>query len=316
MKALSLKNLTGFFAAVMGVALVGCADGVDFTDSRAVQARDAKALEDLYTGVRGTWEGTVSNPATGLKPFHGELKLYVIYVQDGVNADGSPKLRPTLRGRFQPRDFDTETDAMELGGDFDRTGRLLLVAQRSLVGGAAAEVRTLVVRGSIESGVATLELTRQGGVWGVLQARRTSSDASAPATGLERELRERALRRYRAIEGSYVGVVKTVDGNDYRGEIVLTIVERAGFVHPILRAQYKRLDDRIGNFEWSMSVSYDSQTREIFMREDQSTGSRVPDGWLLSITGVVTDVASDRVINATITNRLGVIGTVSAVRKK
>lgn len=316
MKALSLKNLTGFFAAVMGVALVGCADGVDFTDSRAVQARDAKALEDLYTGVQGTWEGTVSNPATGLKPFHGELKLYVIYVQDGVNADGSPKLRPTLRGRFRPRDFDTETDAMELGGDFDRTGRLLLVAQRSLVGGAAAEVRTLVVRGSIESGVATLELTRQGGVWGVLQARRTSSDASAPATGLERELRERALRRYRAIEGSYVGVVKTVDGNDYRVEIVVTVVERPGVIAPAVRAQYKRLDAPPGTLEWSMSVFYDSQTREIFMREDQSTGSTVPGGMLLSITGVVTDVALDRVIDATITGRSGVIGTVSAVRKK
>lgn len=315
MKTSALKILTGVLGLVMSSSvLVGCADGADFTDARAIQARDAKALEDLYSGVQGTWEGTVSNPATGLKAFHGELKLYVIYVQDGVNADGSAKLRPTLRGRFQPRDFDTETDSMELGGDFDRTGRLLLVAQKSLITGG--DVRTLVVRGSIQSGVATLELTRQGGVWGVLEARRTSTDASAPATGLERELRERALRRYREIEGSYSGIVKTVDGNDYRIEIVITVVERPGTVAPAVRAQYRRLDAPPGTLEWSMSVSYDSQTREIVMREDQSVGSTVPGGMLLSITGDVGDVASDRVIDATITGRSGVIGTVRAVRKK
>ncbi len=315
MKTSALKILTGVLGLVMSSSvLVGCADGADFTDARAIQARDAKALEDLYSGVQGTWEGTVSNPATGLKAFHGELKLYVIYVQDGVNADGSAKLRPTLRGRFQPRDFDTETDSMELGGDFDRTGRLLLVAQKSLITGG--DVRTLVVRGSIQSGVATLELTRQGGVWGVLEARRTSTDASAPATGLERELRERALRRYREIEGSYSGIVKTVDGNDYRIEIVITVVERPGTVAPAMRAQYRRLDAPPGTLEWSMSVSYDSQTREIVMREDQSVGSTVPGGMLLSITGDVGDVASDRVIDATITGRSGVIGTVRAVRKK
>ncbi len=315
MKTSALKILTGVLGLVMSSSvLVGCADGADFTDARAIQARDAKALEDLYSGVQGTWEGTVSNPATGLKAFHGELKLYVIYVQDGVNADGSAKLRPTLRGRFQPRDFDTETDSMELGGDFDRTGRLLLVAQKSLITGG--DVRTLVVRGSIQSGVATLELTRQGGVWGFLEARRTSTDASAPATGLERELRERALRRYREIEGSYSGIVKTVDGNDYRIEIVITVVERPGTVAPAVRAQYRRLDAPPGTLEWSMSVSYDSQTREIVMREDQSVGSTVPGGMLLSITGDVGDVASDRVIDATITGRSGVIGTVRAVRKK
>lgn len=315
MKTSSFKFLTGAVALVIaGFTLVGCADGADFTDTRAVQARDAKALEDLYSGVQGTWEGTVSNAATGLKPFQGELKLYVIYVQDGVNADGSPKLRPTLRGRFQPRDFDTETDAMELGGDFDRTGRLLLVAQKSLIAGG--DVRTLVVRGSIQSGVATLELTRQGGVWGVLEARRTSSDASAPATGLERELRERALRRYREIEGSYTGIVKTADGNDYRVEIVITVVERPGTVAPAVRAQYKRLDAPPGTLEWSMSVFYDSQTREVVMREDQTVGSTVPGGMLLSITGYVNDVATDRVLDATITGRSGVIGTIRALRKK
>lgn len=324
MKTSALKILTGVLGLVMSSSvLVGCADGADFTDARAIQARDAKALEDLYSGVQGTWEGTVSNPATGLKAFHGELKLYVIYVQDGVNADGSPKLRPTLRGRFRPRDFDTETDMMELGGDFDRTGRLLLVALKPLMAAGSKDepvvdggVRTLVVRGTIQSGVATLELTRQGGVWGVFEARRTSSDASAPATGLEREIRERALRRYLEIEGTYSGIVKTTDGNDYRIEIVVTVVERPGLVAPAVRAQYKRLDAPPGTLEWSMVVSYDSQTREVMMREDQSVGSTVPGGMLLSITGYVSDVVSDRVIDATITGRSGVIGTVRAVRKK
>lgn len=191
---LSMTLVTVLFVAL---GLAGCADGSDTGgDARSIQARDAKALEDQYLAVQGKWEGTVSNPASGLQAFPGELTLYVFYVQDGVNPDLSTILRPTLRGRFQPRDFVAETDGMQLEGDFDRSGRLVMAATKSLIGG---DTKPLAIRGVISRGDASLEISRQGGVWGVFKATRTSSDASAPVAGERAELRDRVLKVYRQV---------------------------------------------------------------------------------------------------------------------
>ena len=78
-------------------ALAACSGGASSSgeDARAQQQRDSKVLEDLFTGVQGTWTGTVSNPSSGLADFDGELNVYIYYVQDGSNPDGSAKrLRP------------------------------------------------------------------------------------------------------------------------------------------------------------------------------------------------------------------------------
>jgi hypothetical protein len=308
---LSMTLVTVLFAAL---GLAGCADGSDTGgDARAIQARDAKALEDQYLSVQGKWEGTVSNPASGLQAFAGELTLYVFYVQDGVNPDLSTKLRPTLRGRFQPRDFVAETDGMQLEGDFDRSGRLVMAATKSLVGG---DTKPLAIRGVMSRGDAALEISRQGGVWGVFKAVRTSSDASAPVAGERAELRGRVLKVYRQVEGRYFGVLKARNGNDYNIEIALVVFERPGMAQPVLLAQYKRLDAPAGTLEWSLDVEYNSQNGEIFMRENAASGgSSVPGGRLLSVTGVFKNVQGVKSLDVVVSDRSSELGTVEAIRK-
>jgi hypothetical protein len=308
---LSMTLVTVLFAAL---GLAGCADGSDAGgDGRSKQARDAKALEDQYLSVQGKWEGTVSNPASGLQAFAGELTLYVFYVQDGVNPDLSTKLRPTLRGRFQPRDFVAETDGMQLEGDFDRSGRLVMAATKSLVGG---DTKPLAIRGVISRGGASLEISRQGGVWGVFKATRTSSDASAPADGERAELWDRVLKVYRQVEGNYFGVLKARDGNDYNIEIALDVDERPGMARPALLAQYKRLDAPPGTLEWSLDVEYNSQNGEIFMRDNEASGgSSVPGGRRLSVTGVFKNIQGVKSLDVVVKDRSSELGTVEAIRK-
>lgn len=298
----------------VAIGLAGCADGSDTGgDARSTQARDAKALEDQYLSVQGKWEGTLTNPASGLQAFPGELTLYVFYVQDGVNPDFSAKLRPTLRGRFQPRDFLAETDVMQLEGDFDRSGRLVMSATKSLVG---TDTKPLAIRGVISRGEASLEISRQGGVWGVFRATRTSSDASAPVAGEHAELRDRYLKVYRQIAGRYFGVMKARDGNDYNVEVAIVVFERPGFMLPTLLAQYKRLYGPSGMLEWSLDVDYNSQTGEVFMRENAASGgSTVPGGKLLSVTGQFKTVQGVKSMDLLVSDRSSVLGAVEAVRK-
>lgn len=323
------------------LALTACSGGVGSgEDVRAQQQKDAKALEDLYSSVQGKWEGVVSNPSIGLQPFKAELKLYVNYVQDGTNPDGSPKLRPALRGRFQPVDFIAETDTTTLVGDYDRNGRIILTGQTAVstgvsggsssgsassgaASGGSVDVQVFSIRGSSSGGRLNLELTRQGGVWGYFEATRVSSDASAPLAGDAAEYRDRFLRIYGPIEGTYLGTMKSVNGNDYQVQISIVIVEQptgGGGSRPSITAIYKRLPSGGGELEWPMQISYNMQTGEIIMRESAgatpgSGGSTVPGGMILSVSGYLKTVAGKKTLDVIVRNKSRVLGNLEAVRK-
>lgn len=300
-------------SAVVMVTMSACSGGSSSSDEiQQQQARDSKALEDLYSGVQGTWSGTVTNAATGLASFEGELKLYVYYIQDGSNADGTPRLRPTLRGRFQPNDFVTETDVMMLVGTYDRSGRIVMTAQT----GQDTSLRLLSVRGTVANGKMSAELGREGGTWGTFVGVRTSTTSSAPTAGEQTEYRERYLRIYGPVEGRYQGRMKSVNGNDYGVEIAIVIIEQptVGGSRPVLSAQYRRLDVPAGTLEWSLNVDYHSQTGEILMRESSSSGSTVPGGMILSVSGTLSTVAGQKQLDVTVRNRAAVLGSLSAVR--
>jgi len=89
--------------AIMAMGLVGCGIGTDGNDQmKAQQQRDAKVLEERFQTVRGTYEGNLENPASGLGPLRAKLTLYVVNVRETANPDGSVRIRPALYGRFQP----------------------------------------------------------------------------------------------------------------------------------------------------------------------------------------------------------------------
>ncbi len=303
-----------FVLSVLVFSACSGGSGNSGDDLRAQQARDQKALENVYSGVQGTWSGTVSNPSSGLASFEGELTLFVVYVQQGKNPDGTAILAPILRGKFQPNEFVTESDMIALSGAYDRGGLLTLAGE---LDPTAVSKKILSVRGTVASGQMTVELTREGGVWGTLTAVRTSTASSAPTAGEQTEYRERFMRIYGGVEGRYQGRMQSVNGNDYGVEIAMVIIERpldAGGSRPILSAQYRRLDAPAGTLEWSLVVDYNKQTGEILMRESGSTGSGVPGGMILSVSGSLATNGGTKVLDVTVRNRAAVLGRLQATR--
>lgn len=321
-----------FFAFISLFAMTagtGCSGGVgQGEDARAQQAKDSKALEDLYGGVQGRWEGVVSNPTIGLEPFKAEFSLYTYYVQDGANPDGSVRVRPALRGKFRPIDFVTETDVMTLTGDYDRNGQLRMTAEMNRAAtsaagsagaaGSSADSLILSLRGLAAGNQMTLEVTRQGGVWGTFQGARVSTDASAPVAGEASEYRSRFFRINGHLEGRYFGKLKASEGADYNAEVDIVIIEQplaSGGSRPALRAQYKRLP--AGELEWSLAVDYNSQTGEILMRDssDTPTIGTMPGGQILSISGRFKTVSGKKVLDLEVRNKTSKVGTLLAERR-
>ncbi len=324
---IGLSVILGILSISSTLWLTACSGGTSSgEDARAQQQRDAKTLEDLFSGVQGTWSGTVSNPSSGLQDFDADLKLYVYYIQDGANPDGSVRVRPTLRGRFQPKNFVAETDLVNLIGDYDRSGRLVMTAQpvASSPGSAAAPgltitASTLSVGGSVSQGNMEVAVTREGGVWGIFKATRTSTSSTAPSAGEQTEYRDRFIRINGPWEGSYRGTLRSVDGNDYGVEISLLVLDRpmeSGGSRPILIAQYRRLDVPTGSIEWALVVDFNSQTGEVLMKNDPSAGgggSGVPGGMTLSVSGTLKDFGGVKTMDVTVRNRASVLGKLKAV---
>lgn len=309
-----------FMSIFVGVIVSGCGDVGSISsseDARAQQAKESKALEDLYSAVQGVWEGTVSNTSTGLRAFKGELSIYTYYIQDGSNSDGSPRLRPTLRGRFRPADFTTATDNIILVGDYDRSGRLIMASQSlgTVGSGSSGGVPSVLsLRGSVAQGKLNLEISQQGGVWGFFEAVRTKSFASAPVAGENAQDRERFEKIYGPIEGRYMGRMKSVNGNDYMVEVAIVIVEgefESGKLGPMLMARYERLDAGAGaGFEASMGVTYNAQTGEIYMRNAAGSSGL----GTLSVSGVLVTVQGQKILRVKVRNKAAVLGDLEAVR--
>jgi hypothetical protein len=314
-------------AFVAPMVLLACAGGGGMAeDQKDLQRRDAEKLSGQYESLRGTYEGTLANAKSGLRPTAGKLSLYIVPVKDdsGVNPDGTPKFRPTLRGRFRLNDAVSETDTLTLIGDYDeRSGALQLTTVGS--GGQSAESAMLSIRGSAVGGKVKLELVRRGGTWGYFDGSRTSQDASAPAAGEDTETRQRLLTVYQKVVGRYSGVVDSFDGERYEIELNLFVVERAApsgqgqgsSMMPALQAQYRRTDVTSGIGEKSLVVEYNSLTGEIYMTADTGKaqtggGATAPAG---SGTFSVTGDLINKVMTVTLSDRRGVFATVRATSR-
>lgn len=323
-------------------AMIGCSPGGSQSDdARAQQRRDMKALEDLYAGAVGKWEGTIANPDIGLEPSRAQLDLYMVFVPDGAFPDGGTKVRPSLRGRFRPVDFVTETDSVMLVGDYDRSGRLLL-ASASAAGPAgpsgaaapalAASSSLLSIQGGVAGDSASLEVSRVGGVWGTFTSKRTSRTVSAPSTGETMETRARYFHIYGPLEGRYSGTVVALDGSDYAVEISMVLVENSSSdvsgTLPQLRAFFRRLQGGVVAHEWVLKVDYNSQTGQVVLSNASSpsgpsggggggsngSGASAAAAATLSVAGVIKDVGGRKQIEGQVRDRSSLVGKVTAIR--
>jgi hypothetical protein len=204
-----------------------------------------------------------------------------------------------------------------LVGSYDRSGRLLMANEAPLgTPGLVPSVRqTLSVRGTSSQGKLDIEVARDGGVWGTFKAVRTSSVSSAPISGEQIEYRDRFFTIYGPFEGSYQGRMRSVNGNDYAAEISLVFHEEpapGGGLRPVLNAYYRRFD---APYEWPLSVDFNSQTGAIFMREDTSGKTSVPGGLIFSVSGSLTTIGKEKILDVKLRDRSRVLGVLKAVKK-
>lgn len=313
-----MKNsiLTGWLAiSLMGVAaLPACSKSSGSDESAAQQRRDAKALEERFDLVRGTYEGTISNPTSGLQPQRAKLLLYVVSVRESANPDGSVRIRPALYGRFQLVDLVTSTDYVSLTGDYDELGTLSLTSLSATGGSSSASAGTttdsvsIAIKGEATDGRADIQVMRNGGLWGQFQGTRTTFDASAPSTSDSADYRDRLLTLYSKIEGNYVGIL---DGTADRPKVAITITtgEDSSGV-PMLMGQFRRLDLPVGVGEKQLAVSFDSTTSRITFNAIQGGGTSIPGSGYMSGSGTWVNDA----LEVSLRDRKGSMGVLRAIR--
>ncbi len=288
----------------------GGASGKD--ETTAAQDRDAKVLEQRFQQVRGTYEGTIANPVTGLQPLRSKLTLFVVNVRESANPDGTVRIRPSLYGRFQLVDAVSTTDYVTLIGNYDELGQLTLTSLSAQSSSTPGEGPTasegLSLKGTIYNGVARIEVVRNGGGWGIFDGTRTTFDSSAPTAGDFDQYRERLMRVLTPVEGVYTGILE--GGADrVKVAITITIGEDAQSRLPVLMGQYRRLDFDTGVGERQLSIDYDSTTGTITM-SGLSGGSTVPGSNYFSGTGIW----SKGMLKVTLRDRRGLVGRLSAPR--
>lgn len=318
MKTICVWSLGLTLALGVIAGLSGCGTGSSSDDARAQQARDAKALSDLYSSAEGKWTGSLENASTGLKSIDAELIIYKVFINDGSNPDGSQRLRPALRGRFRPTSLLTETDALTLSGDYDRSGRIVMTSLgtgASGATGAQASDLFLTLEGSIGGESLSVRIARKGGVWGTFTAKRTSRDTSAPEGGDVSELRDRLYKVYSEIEGNYTGILSSANGNDRAVSLNFVIVQSrtaSGDLLPTMVAYYHNADEVSEDADWNLKVDYNSLSGDVYLigtRQGPATGEVS-----FSMNGKIADVAGKKTIEGVVRTSRRLLGSVKLTR--
>jgi hypothetical protein len=306
-----MKAITILMSLILTL-LVGCGIGANGTDESAdLQRRDAKALEQRFQQVRGTYEGTLSNPAANLGPLRAKLTLYVMNVSEAPNPNGSVRIRPALVGRFELQDVASVTDYMSLNGDYNELGELNLSSVQTQGGGAGganpSTTEKLSIKGTIFGGKINVALVRNRGPWGVFEGVRTTVDASMPGADDEAAYRNKLLRVLTPVEGVYEGIL---DGADrVKVSITITVGEDVTTGFPILVGRYRRLDVPSGVADRGLSIEYDGTTSVLTIRGTSGGGS-VPGSNYFSGTGTW----KNDVLNVKLTDHRGPLGKLTATR--
>lgn len=299
--------------AVSALVLNACGVGIESSDeTKAQEVRDAKVQEDRYNRIKGVYEGVISNEQSGLKPMRASLSLYIFSVQEGKHADGTPKVRPELRGRFKLLDTIGETDTLTLSGDYNEMGELKLSTLAASAGTGAA-ANQLSILGRIDGNQVRINVLNLQGLWGVFEGRMVSSEASAPADGDKEDYRQRLLAIYRQVEGTYSGSViterasqrapgGTVEVERYPVELTLIVQELPGAngaLVPSLVGFYHRTENPDGAGDRSLTVEYHWLTGDIALRNGgggtgsgsgTTTSPGAPAGYgIFSISGKINE---------------------------
>gem|GEM_PF-2763937 len=317
--AKSAMTLSFFGAALLPfsvLALSACGGVGSQEDSTAAQVmRDSQKIEARFTIAAGTYKGQISNPATGFSPMNATLYLYIVKIVDGKFADGSSKIRPELRARFRLDDLPTPTDVTTMVGDYDSSGKISFAS-------STTEPNPLELSGQMLGRQISVDVSRQGGVWGTFTGPQVSNTSAAPAEGYLQEEYRRYRALYHTIEGTYTATIKVPGGKGYGIEITVTqndipevgVNGAAGnALVPSVSAFYRRLDviqgEHIG--EYTLRVDYNGFTHTAFMQSISPDKASIPGSSQLSVRGTIIHGE----LKAQVSNKTGYIGDIIAKAK-
>lgn len=95
-----------FLTLAATALLSACGPGMNGASSTAQEIEDRNQLEKTYADVVGTYRGTLtSGSADNSAVYPVEVKINLVYVQDGVNEKRELKFRPELRANFRRLDL-------------------------------------------------------------------------------------------------------------------------------------------------------------------------------------------------------------------
>lgn len=312
------KALRLVLAASTMVGLVAACGGRGITDDEqaAVKEKNNK-LEGDYKQVVGTYVGEVKTSSAG-SALKSEVSLYINFVQDGVDQNGQPKLRPVLKGRFRLLEVVGELDYQYMDVDYKSdSGETVMIlakgsATRCVVGPQDPEFS---MRGSLLGDHLTVKITRGGGVWGYLEAARVNQEATVDPE----QARKQLAAAYEKLAGTYngdgSGRVQVAPGRsdrqDFIAQFLVRKVESAtvgvdgtSLYCPSLSVVMKTRKIFDGMTEITLKTVYNSATGVLSMRELADSGRTAPGVGLWSITGLLNDQGMDVMM----TDRIGLVG--------
>lgn len=238
----------------ISLTLAACAfNDKDFTDKQ--ETEDNLYLENLYSSVRGTYEGEIAS-STG--PRQVRLQIYTLSVKDGVNTDG------TNRFRIVPKAFITKinpvgnSQTMDIRYIPERAQVLLSTTNPSL---GDDDIHT--INANLTSQTLTGEALSSSGPLGQITLSLVSRESTSPGSGSNREeYANNLMKEYMKIAGEYRGRLensKVDKGLNYDIFLRLFVVKEVvgNDILPVLKGFYRRGDDDAAIFDLALNVAYD-----------------------------------------------------------
>ena len=233
-------------AAVLGLS--ACAFDKDESKVNAKEAADRAKIESIYKPIEGVYRGTLTTD-TVKQPV--ELRLFILEVQSGQNANGEDRYLKVLRANLK------QTNSTDPSSNFkaryiQETGELILSnSSTSFMDNEAHTINAKVIGEKIVGDAVTI-----AGQVGQIELSLTSKSSNRPDNS-DGEFKERLRRQYQAIVGTYVGENILEGKATFTGTLTLSIVEKE--IGPYLVGQFKRNDDPLNDMMMILTSTYEPQ---------------------------------------------------------
>lgn len=263
MKTLNLVMMLFFY-----FLLVACSFDKNNPSAEKIKQRekDRDQLKQQYDQITGKYVGQLiffDRPQN--KNVDVELSLYIKEENAGMDTDGRPITRPTLKAYFK------RADALNLGlvfmADFpptDPNKQNLILNNPTVVGenSTLSSQEISSIRGSFQNDSIECLVYSESGEIGKMSLKLSDKSTEASSLGIQSDLNEKILKLYQRIEGTYEGSIYVEPSalNPILSRITLSAtLNQLG--KPELKAYFERLDlYPVLDFNHELVVDFKTET--------------------------------------------------------